>query len=64
MQDLLLGLLSTLVRFALFCTLYFKHFIAPDIILASENCSIYGPEVDMWAMGVLLFIILSGRYFL
>jgi len=36
-------------------------YVAPDIILASENCSIYGPEVDMWAMGVLLFIILSGR---
>ena len=31
--------------------------IAPDILLGTG----YGPAVDMWATGVLLYILLSGR---
>jgi calcium/calmodulin-dependent protein kinase I len=32
-------------------------YVAPDILLGTG----YGPEVDMWACGVLLYILLSGR---
>jgi len=32
-------------------------YIAPDIIKGKG----YGPEVDMWAAGVILYVLLSGR---
>lgn len=32
-------------------------YVAPDILLGTG----YGPGVDMWACGVLLYILLSGR---
>jgi serine/threonine protein kinase len=35
-------------------------YVAPDILLASDDSG-YGPAVDMWAVGVLLYILLSGR---
>jgi len=35
-------------------------YVAPDILLA-DNSFGYGPEVDMWAVGVILYILLSGR---
>lgn len=34
--------------------------LAPDILLATDESG-YGPNVDMWAVGVLLYILLSGR---
>lgn len=35
-------------------------YVAPDILLATEDSG-YGPEVDMWAVGILIYILLSGR---
>jgi len=35
-------------------------YVAPDILLATDEAG-YGPNVDMWAVGVLLYILLSGR---
>jgi len=35
-------------------------YVAPDILLATDETG-YGPAVDMWAVGVLLYILLSGR---
>lgn len=35
-------------------------YVAPDILLATDESG-YGPNVDMWAVGVLLYILLSGR---
>lgn len=35
-------------------------YVAPDILLADNNFG-YGPAVDMWAVGVILYILLSGR---
>lgn len=32
-------------------------YVAPDILLGEG----YGPEVDMWAAGILLYVLLSGR---
>lgn len=34
--------------------------LAPDILLATDETG-YGPSVDMWAVGVILYILLSGR---
>jgi serine/threonine protein kinase len=31
--------------------------MAPEIVLKTEYC---GPPADIWALGVLLFTILSG----
>jgi len=36
-------------------------YVAPDILLADDDDAGYGPPVDMWAVGVLLYILLSGR---
>ena len=33
--------------------------MAPEIVLKTEYC---GPPADIWAMGVLLFTILSGQF--
>jgi serine/threonine protein kinase len=47
------------------------HYIAPEILLASRSASegalktrsaTYGREVDLWAVGVILFVLLVGRY--
>eukprot|EP01127_Copromyxa_protea_P004764 TRINITY_DN1458_c0_g1_i2.p1 TRINITY_DN1458_c0_g1~~TRINITY_DN1458_c0_g1_i2.p1 ORF type:complete len:286 (-),score=64.71 TRINITY_DN1458_c0_g1_i2:117-974(-) len=35
-------------------------YVAPDILLATDETG-YGPSVDMWAVGVILYILLSGR---
>eukprot|EP01126_Amoeba_proteus_P051869 TRINITY_DN6226_c0_g2_i2.p1 TRINITY_DN6226_c0_g2~~TRINITY_DN6226_c0_g2_i2.p1 ORF type:complete len:230 (-),score=45.27 TRINITY_DN6226_c0_g2_i2:207-896(-) len=35
-------------------------YVAPDILMATDETG-YGPAVDMWAAGVLLYILLSGR---
>jgi serine/threonine protein kinase len=35
-------------------------YVAPDILLATDESG-YGSNVDMWAVGVLLYILLSGR---
>jgi len=35
-------------------------YVAPDILLATDETG-YGSNVDMWAVGVLLYILLSGR---
>jgi calcium/calmodulin-dependent protein kinase I len=35
-------------------------YVAPDILMASDDSG-YGPAVDMWAVGILLYILLSGR---
>lgn len=37
-------------------------YVAPDILMAADDDDAgYGPPVDMWAVGVLLYILLSGR---
>jgi len=37
-------------------------YVAPDILMASDDDDAgYGSPVDMWAVGVLLYILLSGR---
>ena len=33
--------------------------MAPEIVLKTEYC---GPPADIWALGVLLFTILSGQF--
>jgi len=35
-------------------------YVAPDVLLAMDEGG-YGPLVDMWATGVILYILLSGR---
>ena len=34
-------------------------YMAPEIVMKTEYC---GPPADIWAMGVLLFTILSGQF--
>jgi len=34
-------------------------YMAPEIVLKTEYC---GPPADIWALGVLLFTILSGQF--
>jgi calcium/calmodulin-dependent protein kinase I len=37
-------------------------YVAPDILMASDDDDAgYGPPVDMWAVGILTYILLSGR---
>jgi len=36
-------------------------YVSPDLLIAVEDGSPYTYAVDMWAMGILLFIVLSGR---
>jgi len=36
-------------------------YVAPDLLIAMDDDSAYTQKIDMWAMGVLMFIILSGR---
>ena len=34
-------------------------YVAPEVIMARKNTQ-YGPGVDMWSAGVVLFILLGG----
>jgi serine/threonine protein kinase len=34
-------------------------YMAPEIVLKTEYC---GPPADIWALGVLLFTILTGQF--
>ena len=36
-------------------------FIAPDVICNNLNGRRYGCEVDMWSIGVITFLLLSGQ---
>jgi len=36
-------------------------YVAPDILLADDDTGGYTEAVDMWAVGVVLYILLSGR---
>lgn len=48
------------IHFFLACGTPF--YVAPDILMAADDDDAgYGPPVDMWAVGVLLYILLSGR---
>ncbi len=33
------------------------YFIAPEVLNGD-----YGPECDIWSFGILLFLLLSGKY--
>eukprot|EP00892_Ulva_mutabilis_P006189 jgi/Ulvmu1/3942/UM018_0165.1 len=36
------------------------HYVAPEVIIGGRDVR-YGPEVDLWSCGVILFILLSGE---
>ena len=37
------------------------QYIAPEVIKAHRDCRVYTLKVDCWALGVILFILLSGE---
>jgi len=37
-------------------------FVAPDVICNNFTGSRYGYEVDMWSIGVITYLLLSGQY--
>ena len=58
--------LSTGKEWVLVCQHYFHtpvQYVAPEVIMARKNMQ-YGPGVDMWSAGVVLFILLGGGLFL
>lgn len=34
------------------------HYLPPEIVLGQK----YGPKVDIWSLGVLLYVSLTGRF--
>jgi serine/threonine protein kinase len=45
------------------CWIAFHHcrYIAPEIIRDSRDACGYGLAVDLWSMGVILYILLTGK---
>lgn len=35
------------------------HYVAPEVILETRK-SAYGPQVDLWSAGIILFMLLGG----
>lgn len=38
------------------------HYMAPELLSVIENSKQFTEKVDLWAAGVLLFLLLSGKY--
>jgi len=47
-------------RLGSFCGTY--HFIAPEVLRTKFDDIEYGPAVDLWSCGVILFVMLSGDF--
>jgi serine/threonine protein kinase len=37
-------------------------YVAPEIVEGRGRAHAYGPAVDNWACGVILYVLLSGRH--
>lgn len=39
---------------------FLLQYVAPEVLGVGDGLKEYSPAVDMWSVGVILFILLSG----